>query len=233
VLEADANWVQFNSKAEVSLDVAVFEQVFASVNGRPGRELDEQTAQSLHAALELYQGDLLEGWYQDWCLFERERLQNMYLTMLDKQISYCEACHKYELGLVYGTLILHYDRAHERTHRRLMRLQYLAGDRTAALRQFEKCANALEKELGVKPDARTMRLYEQIRGGQYDDSNLRTPPAEQAPTAAAVEAVGSPPEAHALGRLKHLRRLSDRRRVAERTLARARPPACEAVGLQA
>jgi len=28
--------------------------------------------------VDLYQGDLLEGWYQDWLLCERERLQNMF-----------------------------------------------------------------------------------------------------------------------------------------------------------
>ena len=73
----------------------------------------------------------------------------MYLAMLDKLICYCEAKRKFELGLLYGTLILRYDRAHERTHRRLMNLHYLSGDRTAALRQFERCAAALEEASGT------------------------------------------------------------------------------------
>ena len=37
----------------------------------------------------VYRGDLLEGCYQDWCLFERERLQNAYLAMLDKLMVRC------------------------------------------------------------------------------------------------------------------------------------------------
>ena len=40
--------------------------------------------------------------------------------------------------LAYGARILHCDRARERTHRRLMRLHFLAGDRTAALRQYPR-----------------------------------------------------------------------------------------------
>jgi DNA-binding SARP family transcriptional activator len=62
--------------------------------------------------------------------------------------------------------ILRYDQARERTHRQLMRLQYLAGNRTGALRQFERCAAVLEKELGIQPAASTAALYEQIRDDQ-------------------------------------------------------------------
>ena len=132
--------------------MAEFEQAFNLTRGTPGRQLDAQNVQILQNAVELYRGDLLEGWYQDWCLFERERLQNMYLTMLDKLIDYSEANELYEAGLAYGAHILRHDRARERTHRRLMRLHYLARDRTEALRQYERCVSSLDKELGVEPD---------------------------------------------------------------------------------
>jgi DNA-binding SARP family transcriptional activator len=124
----------------------------------------------LQNAVDLYRGDLLEGWYQDWCLFERQRLLNMYLAMLDKLMGYCEAHQEYESGILYGMRILRYDQAQERTHRRLMRLHYLTGDRTAALRQYESCVAALKEDFGVGPARRTVALYEQIRSDQiYDD----------------------------------------------------------------
>jgi len=112
---------------------------------------------------------MLEGWYQDWCLLERERLQNMYLAMLDKLMSYCEALHDYETSLLYGMRIMCYDRARERTHRRLMRLYYRLGDRAEALRQYERCAGALEEELGVRPSKSTVALYKQIQADQLDE----------------------------------------------------------------
>src|SRR4029079_7650562 len=93
---------------------------------------------------------------------------NLYLAMLGKLMGYCEAHHEYETGLTYGACILHYDRAHEQTHRRLMRLNYLAHDRTAALHQYERCVAALDEELDVKPDKRTIALYNQIRADQLD-----------------------------------------------------------------
>lgn len=168
ILLVEPDWVQINPEADLWLDVAVFERAFALAQGAPGQRLDPQCAQALQDAVKLYRGDLLEGWYQDWCLYERERLQNMYLAMLDKLLGYCEACREYEMGQAYGACILRYDRARERTHRRLMRLQYLAGDRTAALRQYEYCVATLAEELGVKPAKRTVALYELIRADQLN-----------------------------------------------------------------
>jgi DNA-binding SARP family transcriptional activator len=173
-LMIEADWIGINSKADLSLDVAEFEQNFAAVQGVPSHELDEQKAQSIMNAAQLYRGDLMEGCYEEWCLYERERFQNMYLAMLDKLMSYCEAHNQYETGLQYGSRILCYDRAREHAHRKLMRLRYLAGDRTGALRQYERCVKALEEELGVKPAKKTLALYEQIRADQLDDPPFAT-----------------------------------------------------------
>ncbi|MCI0396119.1 MAG: bacterial transcriptional activator domain-containing protein [Chloroflexi bacterium] len=162
LLLVEADWIQLNPEAALWLDVAEFEQASTLAQGIAGRELDSQMAQALQAAVQLYQGDLLEGWYQDWCLFERERLQNMYLDMLNKLMDYCVTHQEYEAGLAYGMRILRCDQAHEPTHRQLMRLQYLAGNRTAALRQYERCVAALNEELGVGPARNTVALYEQL-----------------------------------------------------------------------
>jgi DNA-binding SARP family transcriptional activator len=156
-------WVELNREARFWLDVALFEQAFARVQGVAGGTLDVGRARSLQQAVDLYGGDLLEGWYQEWCLYERERLQHLYLAMLDKLMAYCEVHGDYEAGLAHGSEILRYDCARERTHRRLMRLHYLNLDRTAALRQYERCVAALEGELGVGPAERTAELCQHIR----------------------------------------------------------------------
>lgn len=168
LLLVDDHWVQLNTRSEIWLDVAVLEEAFALLKDKPGREMDEKEKDVVQAAVQVYKGELLEGSYQDWCLFERERLQNMYLAMLYKLMSYCEAANEYEAGQLYGLRILYCDRASERTHRRLMQLQYMAGDRTAALRQFARCVVALDEELGVKPDNRTETLYQKIRSGEAE-----------------------------------------------------------------
>lgn len=193
VLLVDANWIQLNAKADLWLDVAIFEQAFTPVMGTPGEKLDHDHAQSLRSAVELYRADLLEDCYQNWCLYERQRLQHMYLSMLDKLMGYSEEHREYETGLSYGMRILQFDRAHESTHRRLMRLYYLAGDRTGALRQFERCIAALKEELSVRPSNYTLALYEQIRTNQLTDP-APGPTTSEVPT----------PVSEVLGRLKQL-----------------------------
>lgn len=167
VLLIDHDWVQVNK--DVWLDVTEFEKAFAFAKGVPGKQLEQRTAEALQNVVQLYKGDLLEGCYQDWCLYERERLQNMYLSMLDKLVDYSKERRDYERGQFYASTILRYDRARERTHRQLMHVQYMAGDRTAALRQYQRCVAALDEELGVSPESRTTALYEQIRADQIAD----------------------------------------------------------------
>jgi DNA-binding SARP family transcriptional activator len=163
LLRAEHDWVQLNSSCDLWLDVEIFERAYTSARGRRNAPLTDEAREGLRDAVELYRGDLLEGWYQDWCLFERERLQNMYLLMLDRLVGDCERGDDYEEGQRYGALVLRQDRARERTHRQLMRLHYRAGDRTAALRQYARCEAALREELNVAPDSRTAELHRQIR----------------------------------------------------------------------
>lgn len=190
VLLLDPEWVHINPQANLWLDVAAFEQAYDQVRTVPGHHLDEQLAQTLRDAVGLYRGELLAGWYQDWCLYERERFQGMYLAMLDKLLAYCEVHHEYQAGLAYGEWALRCDRARERTHRRMMRLYCLAGNRTEALHQYRRCVMALKTELGVIPAERTVALYEQIREGHLPDisaTRFATASSPQATTVALAQ----------------------------------------------
>jgi DNA-binding SARP family transcriptional activator len=166
----EADWVQLNPALALRLDVAEFEKACTSDNEMSRIELNSVTAQNLQKAVQLYQADLLEGCYQDWCLFERERLQSIYLATLDRLIRYCEITGNYRQGLAYATEVLRYDAARERTHRQLMRLYHIAGDRTAALRQYQRCVNALKTELGVPPSTRTVMLRDKIDAEELEPS---------------------------------------------------------------
>lgn len=170
LVTSEGAWVQLNPATDIDLDVANFEDAHSRCSSLAGPDLDPRSVALIDGAVELYQGDLLESWYQDWCLYERERLQSMYLTMLDKLMLHGMAHGNYEAGQAYGLRSLRQDRARERTHRQLMHLYYLAGERAAALRQFQTCHDILEDELGVPPSRRTVAFYDQIRLEQLDVS---------------------------------------------------------------
>lgn len=199
----DTDWVEVRC-ADCWLDVAELEEAFAPVRLMPGEEIGGEHAERLQRIVSLYRGDLLEGCYQDWCVYERERLKAMYIAVLEKLLGYCEAHGLPEEGLAYGQELLRRDPAHERAHWRLMRLLYLAGDRTGALRQFERCRAALYEELGVAPGGRILRLREQIRA----DRGIDPPPRRPGPfVPPEVDACEAPPLHEALRALSRAERL--------------------------
>lgn len=160
-------WICIRLPTNFWLDTAEFEQVFNSTNDKHAKDLTARDFEAMQHAVSLYTGDLLEGWYQSWCIFERERFRMMNLGLLDKLVQYCEINHKYQNGLTYGWQILRHDHAYERAHRQLMRLYSMSGDRTQALHQYERCKEALQAELGVGPSESTKLLYEQIRSDTF------------------------------------------------------------------
>lgn len=168
LLLVEPDWVRLNSVSMLQLDVEVFETAYAAVEGVSGYSLTDHRARRLDRALQLYRGDLLESWYRGWCLYEREQMLQIYLIMLDKMMVYREARRQFEKGLACGRSILRYDRARECTHRRMMRLYYLAGDRSTALRQYEQCEAVLREELDVEPSQRTTALYRQLRADHLE-----------------------------------------------------------------
>ncbi|MFY1671357.1 AAA family ATPase [Plantactinospora sp. WMMB334] len=182
----DPGWVRVNPDAPYWLDVNAFEESYAAVRDVPGHTLSDVQANAVERALELYRGDLVTAWYHDWCHPERDRLRHAHLAMLDQMMGYCEARGLYAKGVGLGQALLGHDTARERTHRQLMRLHYAAGDRTAALRQYERCVAVVDREFGVRPSADTTLLYEQIWADRADDimpKSALTAVAERSPRA--------------------------------------------------
>lgn len=58
--------------------------------------------------------------------------------------------------------LLEVDPTDEEAHRELMRTHLAAGNRQAAIRQFERLREVLRDELGVGPDPQTVELYEKV-----------------------------------------------------------------------
>lgn len=165
----DPGWVRINPDAACWVDVNAFELEYAATRDTPGHNLSHHQAHGVESAIELYRGDLIATWYHDWCGYERDRLQQAYLAMLDQLMGYCESCELYAKGIGLGQAALRYDAARECTHQQLMRLHCAAGDRASALRQYDRCATILAQEFGIQPSAETIALTERIRAGKITD----------------------------------------------------------------
>jgi DNA-binding SARP family transcriptional activator len=167
--------VSFSDSSPYWLDVEDFETTISQYQDIKGQELTPEQAAHLEKAIELYVGDLLEGVYEDWCLYDRERLRILHLNTLNKLVVFHELNGTYERGLGYGKQILALDPARERVHRQVMRIYWLLGDHNEALAQYKQCAQILRQELGIPPKERTRLLYQEMVGNQFNPAGWSVP----------------------------------------------------------
>lgn len=167
----DKERIAFNTDSNYWLDIERFELSITRYGDIPGHKLAAEQAAELEKAVKLYIGDLLEGVYEDWCLFSRERLNLLYLDTLGKLMVFYEHNNSYEQGLTCGERILSYDNTREHIHQQMMRLYWLAGRRSAALTQYKQCVQILRDELGVAPMKETTQLYEQMLHNRFQPEN--------------------------------------------------------------
>lgn len=180
--------ITFINTSPYWLDVEIFEQSASRFQSLAPQQFRPQDAQQLAQAVDLYTGDLLVNVYDDWCLYERERLRLLYLNSLHKLMMVHGWSGAYQNSIGYGERILAQDNTREKVHRQLMWLHWLGGDREAALMQYRRCAQILRDELNASPLEETRALYEQMRSGQVHSQPpdwIETP---TAPPAAPSEA---------------------------------------------
>lgn len=157
-LFADKDDVCFDACGECWVDVAAFEGVAAA-------GVSERAAiEALAAAVALYQGDLLEGCDDDWCLIERERLRGLFLGLLSTLLRQHRDRGEYDEAIRYGRQLVAHDPLLEHVHRELIVLYCLIGDRGAALRQYRRCRETLRAELDVEPSEELQELHAQLAG---------------------------------------------------------------------
>ena len=161
-LYADGKTVRWQADSPMALDVAQFEAHLAEAGEAEARGDQKAEQEALAQAASLYKGDLLPGSYDDWVLDERERLSQRLTAALERLILLCEEERDYRAAIDFAQQLLHHDPLHEATHRRIMRLHALNGDRARALRAYHTCVTALERELGVEPSARTQAAYQRL-----------------------------------------------------------------------
>ncbi|MCE7934890.1 MAG: AfsR family transcriptional regulator, partial [Chlorobi bacterium CHB2] len=71
----------------------------------------------------------------------------------------------YTPAIEAATVQLSRDPYDEAMHRLLMRLHNDSGNRSAALKQFDKCAKLLKREFDAEPERETMKLRAEIVKG--------------------------------------------------------------------
>ncbi len=171
-VRSDAHTVQWAPDAPFTLDVADFAHALSLADAARQRAQPAAVVAHLTKAVDLYRGELLPDCYDDWILTERERLHQRVLAALEWLMQHLEETRAYAPAIRYGQRLLALDPIHEATYRRLMRLHALNNDRAGALRVYHTCADILQRELGVTPNADTQEVYARLL---HADTSPRSP----------------------------------------------------------
>jgi DNA-binding SARP family transcriptional activator/CRP-like cAMP-binding protein len=115
------------------------------------------------SAIELYRGDFLaEDLYEGWAELRRYQLRTMYIDLLYRTAGLCEAQGKPKKALEYYKMIIKTDPICEAAYQKLMLIYSNGGMRAEALKVYEDCRKALEREIGVQPGRLTSSIYRKI-----------------------------------------------------------------------
>jgi DNA-binding SARP family transcriptional activator/tetratricopeptide (TPR) repeat protein len=123
-------------------------------------------AARLEEAIALYRGDLLPELYDEWLEVLRERLRNVYLTVLAQLVSELRKRGDLPRAIAVAHMILEGDPWREDIVRRIVALRYELGDSAGAIHEYRDFAARLREEMGVDPMPETVGLAERILKGQ-------------------------------------------------------------------
>lgn len=207
-LLATSDALAFNTDASYWLDVEEFERCVAYGGRRRDGALGEDELEVLRRGVELYRGDFMSGFEDEWVLVEQERLRHHHLEALGRLVEVAKSHGRYDEALTYARRLTNHDPVREDAHREVMRLSTLLGRTSQALQQFERCRSVLLEELGTGPAAETAALYERIQ-------RERRFPADALPSGAGADD-GDDGRSPFVGRARERRMLVDR---LERVLA--------------
>jgi len=167
----DGGTIGINSAAEVWVDVRAFRERVAAyrMHDHPQSLVCPACIQMLKEAVTLYGDDFLAGFtltdspeFDDWRSFQSQGLRDDLATVLEGLVQAYSIEGSVEPAINCAQRWLALDSLNEVAHRQLMQLYAWAGQRAAALRQYEECKRILNEELGVAPAEETEQVYQAI-----------------------------------------------------------------------
>ena len=137
----------------------------------------------LAEAVALYRDHFLAGFslrdsasFDTWQQLQTDHFRRELAWALEQLASGYAEQAAWDTALGYAQRWLALDPLQEAAHRQIMRLYVARGDRAAAIRQYETCAQLLKQELDLTPSAATTALWDEIRSGHQTQRLRPTSP---------------------------------------------------------
>jgi predicted ATPase/DNA-binding SARP family transcriptional activator len=144
-LTADDLTVAFDAAADYWLDAQVLD-----------RKIEASTSTAdLIAAVSVYGGEPLPGFYDEWVLLERERLQAAFNSKMTVLIDRLIEAQRWDEVMKWGERWITVEHSPEAAYRALIIAYGARGDASQAAAAYQRCEEALRRDLGVEPSLQT------------------------------------------------------------------------------
>jgi DNA-binding SARP family transcriptional activator/tetratricopeptide (TPR) repeat protein len=171
-LDTSARKIAWNERAPAWFDALAFEELASNPQRR-------------EEAIELYAGDLLADWPDEFLIADRERLRTLYLgACFDAAVS-ARRDSRLSDAVAHAERILAVDEWREDALRLAMTIEHESGDRAGALARFQRFVDRLDAAMGVDPMPETLALRDAILSS--DPASARTPFVGRRAESAALE----------------------------------------------
>jgi len=159
--------IQFNPESDHELDARTF---MTQAEGQVGKPPD---VEKLEEAIKLYQSNFLEGFslpdsaiFEEWTVITQEGLKRQALRAFHHLAGYYQEKGNYERALQFAQQQIELEPYQEDAHQQVMWLLALDGQRNAALENYDRFKETLERELGVQPLPETQEMYTRLVDGE-------------------------------------------------------------------
>jgi predicted ATPase/DNA-binding SARP family transcriptional activator len=166
--------IAFDNQSDYWLDA---DQLQSKMEARPLEEIIE--------VARLYRGELLPGFYDEWITVERERLLMAYHQTMNSLLDRLIQAQCWDEVLTWSEQWIRLGYSPEPAYRALMKAYAGLGNLGMIQIAYQRCVEALSRDLNADPSPETIMLNEQLREGQ--------PGAYKTPATVVMESYRQPP----------------------------------------
>ncbi|MFJ3800629.1 BTAD domain-containing putative transcriptional regulator [Streptomyces sp. NPDC090088] len=125
--------------------------------------------------------ELLPGWYEDWVVFERDRLRQLHLHALEAAATALCTGGEYAAALDAALAAVRGDPLRESARRAVILVHLAEGNLVEAHREYQRFRTLLVDELGVEPSGRLTTLVTERNGDRRRGAPAPTVPVPSVP----------------------------------------------------
>lgn len=164
VIHARKGFYKFNSERSFVFDLNEFERLHDQGQARIKDGREDEAMVCLQKAEQLYQGEFMEGYYDDWAVLMRDEMEMKYVEVLQVLMEHFQDLKKHAVVIDYAQRLLKHDPCQTEAHSALMQSYIQQGKPELAARQYQTCTQVFKNELNMSPAPELTELYLRITG---------------------------------------------------------------------